>query len=588
MRDRVFRINITLLIAVIALFAYSNALGTAWFLSPSFPNEGGKGFEQDLLDEFGGEAALTASKVVDRWKMVQPDDKGYLDLLKHLTPADDRVAYAVSAFEVESDGIAWWRFGSDDGVKVWVNGKPVTSFSGRRGSQKDSDECLTPVTAGMNSVLLKIDNGTGAWGFYFRLAGSFPRAEGKSACIVSLTLPPILLYGSQYPIEQWATANILNNGTQPVEGAVLQLQTDGGALGEMPIPALNLLSRIEGRFRVRAPSPVTQASSPASSFALREKQTSSTEARIVLNGESIGGAEFPPIALRRVHPLLAGRKDDDGILRFIHATDTHIVQEDSVLNDVRTADNLKSLVKGINAMGPQPDFVMVTGDLVLDSAPGLEYFGELMKPLRAPWLAIPGNHDKPGGEETVLRLFGRNGFPLYYSFDYAGYHLVALDGQPPSGSPVAGGIIPEQIEWLQRDLKLAREKETIIFVHQHPLITAIGETNRARGLVDWPELTSVLESFPKVKWLFCGHAHADYFAIHNGIRYIMTTATAYQFSPGDVPYFANEAGVRLTEFNNGKASSRFLRVDGTWRDDPPVMESPEFSPRAPEPAGAAK
>lgn len=576
MRQRFFRISIPLLVAVIGLSAYPNVFATVWFLSPSFPNEGGKGFERDLLDEFGGEAELTASKIVGHWKMIQPDEKGYVDLLKHLTPSDDRVAYAVSTFEVESDGIAWWRFGSDDGIKVWVNGKPVYSFPGRRGSQKDGDECLTPVTAGMNSVLLKIHNGTGAWGFYFRLAASFPQAGGKSACIVSLTLPPVLLHGSQYPIEQWAAAQILNNGTQPLEAAVLRLQTDGTVIGEMPIPALNPLSRIESRFRVEPPS------------SLRKKKTSSTEARVVLNGESIGEAEFPPIALRPVHPLLTGLKDDDGILRFIHATDTHIVEEGTVLNEVQTADNLRAAVKGINGIEPQPDFVMVTGDLVLDSAPGLEYFAELMKPLRAPWLAIPGNHDKPGGEEAVLRLFGTNGFPLYYSFDYAGYHLVAFDGQPPSGSPVAGGIIPEQIEWLKRDLKLAEHKETIVFVHQHPLLTAIGETNRARGLVDWPELTSVFEGFPHVKWLFCGHAHADCFAIHNGIRYIMTTATAYQFSPGDVPYFANEAGVRLMEFKNGKATSRFLRVDGRWRDDPPVMESPEFSLRTPKPVDAAK
>jgi len=573
MRQRFPRISIPLLIAAIAVFAFQTAWATVWFLSPSFPNEGGKGFAQDLLSEFGGEDAVTAAQVVDRWKVVHPDEKGYVNLLKHFAPTDDKVVYALATFEVQSPGIAWWRFGSNDGIKVWVNGEAVYSFAGRRGAQKDGDECFCRVTAGINRVLLKIDNSTGDWGFYFRLAETFPQAAGTSACIASLTVPPVLLYGSQYPIEQWAFARVLNNGGEPLVGAMLRLQMNESLVAEVPVAELSPLSHFECRVRIVTRPPEA------------EQRIARTEAAVLLREQRIASAQSDEIALRAVHPLLTGLKDDDGILRFIHATDTHIVEEGTVLNDVQTADNLKAVVKGINGIEPQPDFVMVTGDLVLDSAPGLEYFGELMKPLEMPWVAIPGNHDKPGGEAAALRLFGKNGLPLYYSFDYAGYHIVALDGQPPSGSPVDGGFIPEEIEWLKRDLKLAENKETIIFVHQHPLITAIG---KQQGLVDWPELVAVLESFPQVKWLFCGHAHVDYFAIRNGIRYVMTTAAAYQFSTKEVPYFANEAGARLMEFKDGTATSRFLRVDGTWRDDPSVMDCPEFSLRIPEPASTTK
>jgi Icc protein len=312
--------------------------------------------------------------------------------------------------------------------------------------------------------------------------------------------------------------------------------------------------------------------------------TAAGEARILIGKEGLGTALPFSVRVREVHPLLSGDvRDEDGILRFVHATDTHVIAEDTVLNDVKTGDNLKAAVKGINGMDVPLDFVMVTGDLTLDSVPGLDFFAELMKPLRFPWLIVPGNHDKPEGEAAALKLFGGHGLPLDYSFDYAGYHMVALDGQPPTGQPVAGGIIPEQIEWLKRDLRLAKNKDTLVFVHQHPLLTQIAVQQRQQGLVDWPELVTVLESFPRVKWVFCGHAHSDYFSIRNGIRYIMTTATAYQFSPREVPYFANEPGVRVMEFKDGKVTSRFLRVDGTWREDPPVQDCPEFSLRL-EPA----
>jgi Icc protein len=576
MKGRFLRIGIALLVGAIEMFALRTALATVWFVSPSFPDEGGKGFSQDLLGEFGGEVAVTEAKIAQRWQPVRPDGEGYVDLLKCFVTTDDKVTYALATFDAKGPGIAWWRFGSDDRINVWVNGKAVYSFTARRSAQKDSDECLSRVIAGENTVLLKIDNGVSAWGFYFRLAETFPQTEGKSACIVTLTIPPYLLYGSKYPMEQWGMARVLNNGTETLGDATLGLFLNGETIGEAVLDGLTPDALQKCRVLLTAPDSATGGAAAGRAAV------------------SVGGKELAPerqfeVDVREVHPLLSGEIEDaDGALRFVHATDTHIVAEETVLNDVMTADNLKAAVEGINRIEPRPDFVMVTGDLVLDSAPGLEYFGELMKPLRMPWLMIPGNHDKPDGEEAVLRLFGKNGLPLYYSFDYAGYHIVALDGQPPSGSPVAGGLIPEEIEWLKRDLNLTKDMETVVFVHQHPLMTLIEKDARDRGLVDWPELVAVFESFPQVKWVFCGHAHVDYFAIRNGIRYIMTTATAYQFSPKEVPYFANEAGVRLMEFKDGRATSRFLRIDGTWREDPSIMDCPGFSLRVPESAGSTK
>ncbi len=576
MERRFVRTGFWAVTIAVGLFVCLVAEATTWLLSPSFPNENGKGFAQDFLGELGGESGVTVSKVSDRWKAAQPDENGYVNLLSHYPITDNKVAYALGIFETKSAGVAAWRFGSDDGIKVWVNGELVYSLAARRGARKDSDECLTRLVAGENTALLKIDNGTGGWGFYFRLAETFPQVGGTHACTVFLTVPQYLLYGSQYPIEQWATARVVNNGTESLDGAALRLCLGESTVGEKVIGKLDALSWTECRAPLKAP-------------AAERRVSGQGEARVLVGEQEIASRKSFPVQVREVHPLLTGRVwDEDGVLRFIHAADTHIVAEETVLEGVKTADNLKAAVRGINGIEPPPDFVMVTGDMTLDSTPGLEYFAELMKPLRVPWLVIPGNHDKPGGEEATLKLFAGNGLPLYYSFDHAGYHIVALDGQPPSGSPVNGGFIPEEIEWLKRDLQLAKGKETLVFVHQHPLATQIGEAEPARGLLDWPELVAVLESFPQVKWVFCGHAHADSFLKHHGIRYIMTTATAYQFSPKEIPCFAKEAGVRLMEYRGGKAASRFLRIDGTWRDDPSIEECPEFSVRAQESATSTK
>ncbi len=580
MTRRIVPGSLILLALAISIINPSWADATVWHLSPSFPNEAGKGFSQDLLADLGGEKAMTAAKVADRWKTLSPDQNGYMNLASHFADTDNKVAYALATFDSKKSGIALWRFGSDDGIKVWVNGEQVYSLAARRGATKDGDECLTRLAAGQNTVLLKVDNGTGDWGFYFRLAEVFPREEGRHAMVASLTMPPYLLCRSEYPIEQWASAAVLNNGSEALPEAILQLQMGEAIISRASVQPLSPLALMKCRLRLQAPPLIMSAGR-------RERvkpHTVAGEARVFVGTEKLGPALSFSVRVREVHPLLSGDvQDEDGILRFVHATDTHVIAQDTVLHNVKTGGNLKAAIGAINGVAAPLDFVMVTGDLTLDSVPGLGYFAELVKPLRPPWLMTPGNHDKPGGEGATLKLFGSYGLPFYYSFDYAGYHMVALDGQPPTGSPVAGGFSPEEIDWLKRDLQLAKEKETLVFVHQHPLLTRIAEQQHQQGLVDWPELVTVLESFPQVKWVFCGHAHVDYFSIRNGIRYIMTTATAYQFSPREVPYFANEPGVRVMEFKDGKVTSRFLRVDGTWREDPSVEECPEFSLRL-EPA----
>ena len=80
---------------------------------------------------------------------------------------------------------------------------------------------------------------------------------------------------------------------------------------------------------------------------------------------------------------------------LVQITDTHILPRGELLYGVvDTAAHLIEAVAEINAMDPQPDLVMITGDLVEkpnDST--YTHFDELIAPLKAPVFLIPGNHD---------------------------------------------------------------------------------------------------------------------------------------------------------------------------------------------------
>jgi hypothetical protein len=61
--------------------------------------------------------------------------------------------------------------GSDDALKVWLNGKPVLERNLSRGVAPDQDKAELDLAAGENHLLLKVVNFGGASGFYFNRSG---------------------------------------------------------------------------------------------------------------------------------------------------------------------------------------------------------------------------------------------------------------------------------------------------------------------------------------------------------------------------------------------------------------------------------
>ena len=69
--------------------------------------------------------------------------------------------------------------GSDDSVKVWLNGELVHEHweENGRGAVPDNDRVPVTFKKGMNHLVLKIQNGGGPWGFCCRLLEA--EASGK-------------------------------------------------------------------------------------------------------------------------------------------------------------------------------------------------------------------------------------------------------------------------------------------------------------------------------------------------------------------------------------------------------------------------
>jgi hypothetical protein len=79
------------------------------------------------------------------------------------------VAYAWAQVEMPEQANAVLGIGSDDCVKVWLNGKLVHEHRGGRGVIADSDRVAVTFKKGKNQLVLKILNYGGPWGFSCRL-----------------------------------------------------------------------------------------------------------------------------------------------------------------------------------------------------------------------------------------------------------------------------------------------------------------------------------------------------------------------------------------------------------------------------------
>ena len=166
---------------------------------------------------------------------------------------------------------------------------------------------------------------------------------------------------------------------------------------------------------------------------------------------------------------------------FIHASDPHL---DSV--SLPRMKMLQALVDSI-----QPDFVIITGDLIRDALRVSDtvaialyelYVKEQSRITRPVWTA-PGNHEIFGIERDKSHvsashpLYARKMYrhylgPDYYSFNYGGVHFVALNSEDYDDQSYYGHIDSVQVAWLKRDLALVPAAMPVVTFNHIPFFTA--------------------------------------------------------------------------------------------------------------------
>jgi hypothetical protein len=206
-----------------------------------------------------GEAAARPSLVQavgkESWKesaAATSQDGAGVDFIAAFGQVEDAVAYAYRSFRSASAVDAVMRLGSDDGAKVWINGKLVFGNHAHRALSDGQDAVLVRLEKGENRVLVKVGQGWGSWGFLLRFAD--PAVERKAALVASPgALALCLDEDSGRPGGTISGSVMTASPAALVEGgAVITLRDAGGA------PLASARAPISGRFSLRVPEGATE------------------------------------------------------------------------------------------------------------------------------------------------------------------------------------------------------------------------------------------------------------------------------------------------------------------------------------------
>ena len=237
--------------------------------------------------------------------------------------------------------------------------------------------------------------------------------------------------------------------------------------------------------------------------------------------------------------------------RFAYVSDSHLYARGMTHRFAKAA--LKA-VADVNALDPQPDFVLYGGDLAqLGRADELELGQQILKDLKAPVKMMVGEHDwylDMGAKWKAM--FG----PDRYSFDHKGVHFVVLNSVIEKDFWTAKGYTPEermnivaglddgrqsrfevgeeQRDWLKQDLAKVDKKTPLVVFSHSPLYKYYEPWNF--WTADAEQVQALLQPFKNVSVIH-GHTHQLLTNRIGNISFhgLLSTAWPWPYAPEGLP-----------------------------------------------------
>ena len=219
---------------------------------------------------------------------------------------------------------------------------------------------------------------------------------------------------------------------------------------------------------------------------------------------------------------------------FAQISDSHIGFSKPANTDV--TGTLQAAITKINAMPVNPSFILHTGDLThLAQAEEFDTLEQTLKSAKTEKIFyVPGEHDVTDNGKLYMERYGKGTQgDGWYSFDSHGVHFIALVNVLTQGDGSFGVLGPDQLAWLEKDVKnLSASTPIVVFAHV-PLWAVYPQWGW--GTKDSEQALSYLRRFGSVSVLN-GHIHQTIQKIEGNITFHTAMSTAFpQPAPGSAP-----------------------------------------------------
>lgn len=217
---------------------------------------------------------------------------------------------------------------------------------------------------------------------------------------------------------------------------------------------------------------------------------------------------------------------------------------------------LQRTVEHLNALSPQPDAVVVTGDLT-DTGSPREYarLRSIIGQLRATVYLCPGNHDD---RKALLAEFADHEYLMadanfaHYVIEGLPVRLISLDSTIAGED--GGALCDIRRSWLEAKLQEAQDRPTILYMHHPPFTTGIDAMD-AIGLSDSRPFADLISRHPNVLGVWCGHLHRPITSRWAGTVVTTCPSTAHQVAldlrpSAPLTFVAGQPGYQVHWFND--------------------------------------
>ncbi|MFP5238379.1 MAG: metallophosphoesterase family protein [Acidobacteriota bacterium] len=228
---------------------------------------------------------------------------------------------------------------------------------------------------------------------------------------------------------------------------------------------------------------------------------------------------------------LAATGADQGF-SFVQFADTHVGYANPPVNPDASA-SLQKGVDWVNAMAPQPDFVVFTGDLThttddpVERRRRLTEFKRIAGGLKAKSVYfLPGEHDAAlDWGEAYKEILGKT----HYMFQHKGVHFLVIDNVSDPGASVGEA----QLAWITAELSRIPKADPLVVLTHRPLFDLLPEWDWATKDAD--KVLALLEPHTNVTVLY-GHIHQEHHHQSGHIGQHAGMSTAYLLpAPGSAP-----------------------------------------------------